>query len=335
MSEFDVVVVGAGPAGAATAIHCARAGLAVAIVERAPFPRARPGESLHPGVEPLFRQLGVWSEVEACEFLRHAGVWRAWHHEPAFEAFGSDPRGPWLGLQACRSTLDEILLRAATTAGATLMQEAAGDVVFEDGRVRGVATRRATVKGRFLVDAAGDRGWLGRRLDIPVEKRSRELIAQYGYARGRAAPFDDAPHLVADHQGWTWIARVEPDLYAWTRLDVTGRRADSRDPPAPLAGLRVERVSAADVTWRISTRPAGAGYFMVGDAASVVDPASSHGVLKAIMSGTLAAQAICGVGVRWAEDEAAEGYSRWLRDWFEHDVAHLRESYRVFSDHAE
>jgi len=75
----------------------------------------------------------------------------------------------------------------------------------------------------------------------------------------------------------------------------------------------------------------GAGYFAVGDAAAVLDPASSHGVLKALMSGTLAARRIVQVargGV--AEALAIQDYNSWVRAMFTHDVRNLDAMYRVF-----
>jgi len=75
----DLIVVGGGPGGIAAAITVKQAdsGLQVLLIERSPFPRHRPGETLHPGIEPLLVQLGVWDQVLAANFLRHAGHWVA------------------------------------------------------------------------------------------------------------------------------------------------------------------------------------------------------------------------------------------------------------------
>src|SRR5438045_191696 len=110
MFNADVAVVGGGPAGAAAAIGCAQAGLDVVLLERCPFPRPVPGETLHPGVLPVLARLGVEREVLAAGFLRHAGHFVRWNGPERFEAFGRDDGVPWLGLQAWRPDFDAILL---------------------------------------------------------------------------------------------------------------------------------------------------------------------------------------------------------------------------------
>src|SRR5215207_6489953 len=72
--DADVVIVGGGPAGSAAALWCVRQGLRVVLLEREEFPRHRPGETLPPGVEPVFVQLGVNEAIAAAGFTRHPGT---------------------------------------------------------------------------------------------------------------------------------------------------------------------------------------------------------------------------------------------------------------------
>src|SRR5215211_3104392 len=104
--DVDVAIVGGGPAGSASAIWCARQGLRVVLLEREVFPRHRPGETLPPGVEPIFAQLGV----AGARFTRHLGTWVTWSGPRRFDPFGLDSGGPWYGFQAPREQLDRILL---------------------------------------------------------------------------------------------------------------------------------------------------------------------------------------------------------------------------------
>lgn len=310
MERFDVVIVGAGPAGSAAAIQCASAGLKTVIIEREAFPRDRPGETLPPGIEPVLEQLGI----RDLPFPRHAGHWVEWGGPARFEPFGADERGPWLGYQAWRADFDALLLRRAIEAGAALMQPVrAVRPMHREGRVTGVRTSLRQLASSFVIDAGGGAHWLARHLELRVRAASARLIASYQYTPGAMR---DGPRLCADHRGWTWTAQVRDGLIHHMQLRLDGTKA--------LSGQR-----RADVTWRKVGRTAGPGYFMTGDAAAVLDPASSHGVLKAVMSGTMAAFLIGrhireGIG----EDAIAQEYDAWVSEWFAHDVRRLTELYR-------
>jgi flavin-dependent dehydrogenase len=330
----DVVVVGGGPGGAATAIKCAEAGLRVTLIERDLPGRERPGETLHPGIEPLFAQLGIEKEILSANFLRHEGHWISWADPLHFEAFGMDERGAWRGFQVWRAEFDAILLRRARSVGVVIKQPCRVlRPLIEEGRVAGVATNEGITRARVVVDASGSRQWLAGQLRLPILKSSPRLIARYGYASGTCATPDETPTLIADTQGWTWTARVKPEMYAWTRLSFDSSKPEADWLPESLRGLeRRGQMRAADVTWRIANPPAGSGYFLVGDAASVLDPASSHGILKAIMSGMMAAHLIIKMAEQQIEETgAARGYNHWVQTWFEHDTKRLKEMYAIFS----
>src|SRR5262249_3261226 len=121
----------------------------------------------------------------------------------------------------------------------------------------------------------------------------------------------------------------------WTRLNFDGHRPRPGWLPAELTGLEpCQPTRGADVTWRMPSCPAGLGYFLAGDAAAVLDPASSHGVLKALMTGMMAGHII----VRRARRELSEWaamlfYTSWLKDWFIHDVMRLQEFYGTLPAH--
>jgi flavin-dependent dehydrogenase len=331
----DVLVLGAGPAGCAAAIHCAQRGLKVALLEAKAFPRHRPGETLHPGVEPLLRQLGVLQRVLIANFPRHEGNWISWGEHPVrFESFGRDADGPWRGFQAWRPTFDALLLERAREVGVEIHQPCpAREVIRENGRVTGIVTSAGPLAAAWTVDAAGSHHWLARQLGSSVKKFSPRLTAHYGYARGRCPPRDDAPLISADGTGWTWTACIQPEVYQWTRLDFARTSRPASWLPAELQGLVQEGpLRAADVTWRKVESVAGPGFFLVGDAAATLDPASSHGVLKGLMSGMMAAHLIESVR-RGGQPEARAvlAYEEWLTGWFDADVEKLRALYSLLS----
>jgi flavin-dependent dehydrogenase len=172
-------------------------------------------------------------------------------------------------------------------------------VLTQANRVIGVDTDSGCLYAKCLIDASGARDWLSRQLGLTTHSCSAPLVARYGYLQGSNAAYATTAHLLADPDGWTWIAQVEG------------------------------AVRGADVTWRLTPAAAGAGYFLVGDAANRLDPAASHGVLKALMSGIQAAQAVADFLRQPALQVPAQmQYRQWLIDGFTRDVAQLRNFYR-------
>jgi 2-polyprenyl-6-methoxyphenol hydroxylase-like FAD-dependent oxidoreductase len=196
--------------------------------------------------------------------------------------------------------------------------------------VIGVATSDGPLFARWVIDAGGGAHWLARGLDIPLQFASPRLIARYGYVTGDCPERDEAPEIAADETGWSWSACIAPGLYHWTRLSLSEDDPLRDRPPRAFAQLTpVSRTRGANVTWRIVSQPAGPGYVCVGDAAAVLDPASSHGVLKGLMSGMMAVHVIAKAESGTASIAAAtETYSAWLREWFRADVRALGRMYQ-------
>lgn len=329
---FDVVVIGAGPGGCACAIHCARHGLKVAIIERHASARERPGETLHPGIEPLLRQLGVAEQILEGDCVRPLGTWVSWQHERSFVPYGEDAQGPWRGFQIPRLLLDSLLLESARALGVAIRRPCqARQVIVQNGRVKGVQTDQHPLYCAHLIDASGPPAWLTRQLGLPVQQRSAALTAVYGYVHVNRHGDGPTEGMFADTLGWYWVADLGRGLYNWTRLHFTPPVGKASVIPLQLAGFAPSgKVRGADVTWRMCERVAGDGYFIVGDAAAVLDPGSSHGVLRALMSGIMAAHGIVeGKKSPALQSTLSQHYRQWLQDWFKHDVAAMRELYQT------
>jgi flavin-dependent dehydrogenase len=325
----NVVVVGAGPAGSAAAITLRQQGISVTVVERSPFPRDRPGETLHPGIEPLLERLGAHQSIHDADFLRHTGHWVEWVGPARFVQFGRDSNGPWKGFQALRRDFDSHLLAVAAEHGATILLGCAAFAPrVERGRVVAVATARGLLPADCTIDCTGDTQWLRRHLGIAKTYRSPQLLARYGYAAGEIAAAEALPRIRADARGWTWIAEVAPGRFQWTRVTRPRDRPPQRWVPDVLRHMASGPVRGADVTWRILRTTAGPGWFIAGDAAATLDPSSSHGVLRAIMTGMLAgnmaAQGLCRLDT---QPECARAYDGWLAAWFAHDATVLARAY--------
>lgn len=326
--SVDVLIVGGGPAGSAAAIVCATNGLSVLLCEAEAFPRPRVGEALHPGAESLLRQLGVADRLAEVTGARFEGVEIDWAGERRFEAFGADADGPWRGFQVDRARFDALLLDRARDLGVDVQQPCkALEPVIADDRVTGVRTPAGDIDCRMLIDASGPAQWLGRKLDPPSIERSPQLVVRYGYAVGACPARNDAPLLTGDETGWTWIACVGPDRFQWVRLDLSPVERSRGWLPEDLANLEPEGLSrGAEMGWRL-TQASGPGWMLAGDAAAMLDPTSSHGVLKALMSGFMAGQTASAILAGGDEPAGLQAYRSWVEGWFATDAAALRTMY--------
>lgn len=331
LDTAKVLVIGGGPAGTSSAIWCTKFGLDVVLLDSRNFPRHRPGESLHPGVESLFAQLEVYQDILDANFLRHKGIEIRWGNHSMFRSFGKDKSDPWFGFQACRDRLDNILLKKASNLGVYVLQSCkATDILTEHNRVIGIKASRKEFCADFVIDAGGGQHWIAKKLDLHIEKYTPPLFVQYGYAKGEGSVDNQIPSIVAKPEGWLWTAKVGKDLYQWTRLTFRKEFVPYDWLPESFRNLqRTKPIGSEDVTWRRVMNPSGAGYFIVGDAAFVLDPCSSHGVLKAMMSGIMVADLITKISrAEYSNNLVSKYYNDWLLSWFLHDVTKLKEFYR-------
>jgi flavin-dependent dehydrogenase len=301
--NFDVLVMGAGPAGSAAAIRAARSGLKVALVERSAFPRDLPGEALLPEVEGLFRKLGVAKRVAEKHFIRSPG-WILESKRRHVILFNDGTRLRF-GYLAWRAELDALLLDHARAAGVQVFQPVrVNSVALDERRVR---TDRGEIRFRYLVDATGRNSILHRELHLDVRRISPPLIARYGYVFDGSAT--GVMPVFYDHAcGWTWLSRVRSDRSQFVQLALEESAVLPTLPPPFDA---IGRARGADLTWRFAPACAGPGYFLCGDAAGVLDPAASSGVGRALASGMKAAELIFRMNDGLDAAQAAASYRRW------------------------
>jgi len=317
--KFDVLVVGGGPAGSTTATLLARRGERVLLVEKEHHPRFHIGESLLPMNMPLFEQLGVSEEVARIGIPKYGVEFVSpWHDKPSTLDFsqGWDKRLA-SAYEVRRSEFDHVLLKNAAAAGVEVIEgcRVTGVEFPADGGVivqaRGDDNEDRRFEAKFLVDASGRDTLLANKLATKVSNRHHHSAAVFGHFTGaRRLPGKAVGNISLfwfDH-GWFWFiplldgttsvgAVCHADFIKARKTDVTTffKSVIALSPALSDRLKDAELTGPATATGNYSyksSRISGPGYLMVGDAYGFIDPVFSSGVLIAMKSGFLAADAV-------------------------------------------
>lgn len=355
--DYDLIVVGGGPAGSTAATAVAMHGHRVLLLERETFPRYQIGESLLPAtVQGMCRLLGVADEVDRAGFTVKRGGTLRWGRDPKpwQFSFSMTPRLPEptsTAFQVERSRFDEILLRNSARVGVDVREGCAvRRVLADDGRVHGVEYTGAdgtprTAHARYVIDASGNTSRLHGQVggDRVYSDFFRNLAVFGYYAGGRRLPEPNRGNIfcAAFDAGWLWYiplrddltsvgAVISPDNAAAVQRDRRGAWQDMVDACPEvrdlLAGVPVATEQPYDEVrvrkdysyWKKSFwRP---GMALVGDAACFVDPVLSSGVHLATYGALLAARSV---------NASLAGSVPENRGFAEFEVRYRRE-YRVF-----
>lgn len=287
MEQFDVAIVGAGPAGSTCAAFCAQAGLRTLLIERENFPREKVcGDCLNPACFSVLDRFGLVQRVRSLAQARLERV--------EFIAIGGqkvvvDLRGGEVAIK--RSLLDELLLTRAGELGTEIREETTATTLSRNAIWTIRTNQNESFCARILVGADGRNSTVARLCNL-LPRPERERIALQSHVP-LARDFGQRIVLQFLPGGYSGQSPVND-----TELNVC-LVAKPRGIGALKAWAAKQFVLSADHSWRTITpltraavSPVHEDLFFIGDAARVVEPFTGEGIYYAMRSGELAANAI-------------------------------------------
>jgi len=334
----DVLIVGAGPAGAVAAGFLRRQGRRVLVIEREAFPRFSIGESLLPQSMEILEAAGMLRDVVEAGFQHKNGAAFAWggrHTEFDFRDKFSAGWGTTYQVQ--RGRFDQVLAGAAARMGAEIRFRHELTAIALDGDRPRATVRDADglayqVEARFVLDASG----FGRVLPRLLALETPSGFPVRGAIFTHVADMIPGDAAFDRHKIRITVHPRRPDVWFWTIPFSDGRCSQGvvaeQSFLAGYAGSETERLRAivaedpglsallANAVWDTPARQivgysanvktlCGKGFALLGNAGEFLDPVFSSGVTIAVKSAALATQCIArefaGDAVDWQADYAA------------------------------
>lgn len=309
--QSDVLVVGAGPAGSATATLLARAGFSVLVVDRAAFPRDKAcSEYMSPESVRILDRLGVVQALESAGAMALQGMKLTAPHGATlhgrFSLAGHQPFRP-TGLSVSRRIMDHELVAAARRAGATVLERTCvEELLYDRGAVAGVVVRsvegrRYSLRARLTIGADGLRSVVARR----IGRRTRGGLQRHAFVAhvGGVQDMGSSAELHVSAGGYVGLNQVSAD-----ETNVALVVPSERAAPAgsgieeffwrsleEFPGIK-ERIQGGRLVGRIlatgpfavwSRRVITDGALLVGDAADFFDPFTGDGIYSALRGAEL------------------------------------------------
>ncbi|QXU43589.1 NAD(P)/FAD-dependent oxidoreductase [Pedobacter sp. D749] len=297
----DVLIIGNGPAGLASAITLRQHGASVTVVHRPAVDVIRAGESLAASARYSLIELDLWDDFLAAAHPPCYGNSSCWGDDRLFfydfiqSSFGE-------GWYLNRTAFQSMMLQKAVAAGVTLIETNRAFGLTREGMRWQYTEGHSHINAATIIDASGRNSWLSRQLGI---KRIREdnqvavvsLLASSNPLRSQQSLIEAVP------DGWWYVSEggegkvvriffTDPDLHDradwldplyWRRKSTQTRFVKHRVPVSRYSDvLPLQYTSAGS---HHLEHYAGEGWLAAGDAACAFDPLSSHGIAFALRSG--------------------------------------------------
>lgn len=329
--KSEVLIIGGGPAGAASALFLLEQGIKPIIVEAETFPRYHIGESMTGAAGQVIRELGLEAAMRSQQHAVKYGVTvygptgsNAWF----VPVMGRDRQGQlfeWETWQVRRSTFDKLLLDTAVARGASLLPGKALKPIIKDGCVQGAQVRMAdggvvSIASQVLLDCSGQATWLANQggvtgtkymgaYDKQIAIFSQVVGAHRDFGASRESNPSNTKIFYQQKYHWAWfipldeevvsVGVVVPSAYFQSKHeskhDFLVRELHEINPELKQRLPEIKLVEEVHVIPNYSYQVqdfCGKGFLCIGDAHRFVDPIFSFGISGALREAQFAAPAV-------------------------------------------
>jgi menaquinone-9 beta-reductase len=315
VKQYDVVIVGAGPAGSSSAIALGRLGYKVALIDKSRFPREKLcGDFVNPINRPIFQSLGVEEQLLACNHERVVGFRITSVSGAAAEAALSSAMDPGrCGLGMRRADLDNVLMQRAKSHGAAVREGCRVRELQKDRKNWSIEIEDANgmdqLHAGILIGADGRNSWVAHHLGMAGRRTAagRSIGFQLRLRLDRGLKGNIEIHLFPG--GYAGVVGLGGGLinlgfaverHCWSRAPSMTGLLESRLSRNPHLKMILERseieseIRSAYPVYFPRRRCFGDAVMLAGDAAQVTEPVTGEGVYFAMKTGLLAAEAVDG-----------------------------------------
>lgn len=340
-TEFDVAIVGGGPAGSAAAHYLASRGHSVIVCEKKSFPREKTcGDGLTPRAVKVLAEMGLTEELQTWERVQGLRV----------HAAGRTMELPWpklddfdnYGLVKPRKELDEIVLNNAEAAGAKVLYETeAKEPLFDRGVMCGFVAKRdgqkEEIRSKWVICAEGAATKFARSLgrardeDYPMGFAIRQYFKSPMEHSGWFEAYLDVRSGPNQLPGYGWVFPVGDGTVnagvgllstygGWRSVNLHDLQSNFIAQLPPEWEVNAETVCSKPRAGRLFMGasvwpPHGPGFLLAGDAAGMINPCNGEGIAYGYETGRIAGRHI-DEALRGGSSPVLDGYTRELTDTY-------------------